>query len=59
MIGRLICWWKGKHRTGKLVNVRPLEMTPGGLQHEERSYVCPRCGHLHHRKVKRFPKVRA
>ena len=56
MIGRLICWWKGEHLRGKLVNIRPLDKVCG-QEREERTYSCGRCGALWHRKVKRFPKV--
>lgn len=34
MIGRIVCWWKGKHLRGKLVDKDQTHKTFG----------CPRCG---------------
>jgi hypothetical protein len=38
MIGRLKCWWKGKHARGKLL------MVVNTAERPEKHYRCPRCG---------------
>ena len=44
MIGRLICWWKGKHLRGRRVRVEE----NGGVKF----FACPRCGRVTQYKAK-------
>ena len=46
MIGKLICWITGKHKRGKRV-------TPKDVQVENIVFVCPRCGKQWERKAKK------
>lgn len=50
MLGRLICWWKGKHKRGvrHIDGTRLLQYTNPQMV----MFICPRCGATHTRKVK-------
>ena len=47
MIGKLKCWWQGKHLRGKLVQATA----------HERIFECPRCGGNRHSRKVSAPKT--
>jgi predicted RNA-binding Zn-ribbon protein involved in translation (DUF1610 family) len=50
MIGKLICWWTGKHKRGRRVTASMVTTTSTGQATNR--FECPRCGSQWTRQAK-------